>query len=150
MIISVTQVQQEMAEIEKRRRRKHDQGQREHAEHAERESGGAATLGTHDVAEGFRRGMEGEAADKAIAADPARPPMPPEAVTPGRFRRPYDAAGHAAESPQADPPNVSPIPTLPAGVPVPIALPGAPLAGRVHPLVAAAYTMTSPSDRAGR
>jgi hypothetical protein len=80
-----------------------------------------------------------EAAHKSIPgleADPGpgtfrEPVTPPE---PGAYDRPYLDAGHAAPSPQHQPPNAAPLPPQGRGILRPVELPGAPaVAGHAGP-----------------
>ena len=65
----------------------------------------------------------------------AEPVTPPE---PDAFSRPYDEAGHAAPSPQHEPPRQSPMPPGGRGILTPIEMPWDPaVAGNPGPLTQA-------------
>lgn len=141
MIGSVTQVQQEMAAIEKRRRareRAEEPLTEAHAadeaamegEQAERERQ-ARMADTGEAGKAFT--AEIGAVDGPAAAMPGGP-MPGAAA----FDRGYLDSGRAAASPQQGPPNTSPSPPALPGVLTPVQMPGLlEVAGHDGPIVAA-------------
>ena len=111
-------------------------------EHRSRPKAGAAAL------ERERGGDAVKALTEAHGTEGPGRPIQPERPQPQDFQRPYDAAGHGAQSPMTDPPHSNPVPHAPPGVVQPIQLPGGPLAARIGPAVAAGLAMGSPSERA--
>jgi hypothetical protein len=139
MIGSVTQYQQQMADLEKRR--KH----RDRIGHDLRDDGQVRT-GADDVADGSRDAMAAEAAEHTRKSTVA-PEGPGTCMEPGELRpqsvdRGYLEQGHASESPQAEAPRLNPMPGMPHYV-----MPDMPRAAAIPQHVIAHYTGGSPSDR---
>jgi hypothetical protein len=112
MIGSITQVQQEMAAAEKRRKARKDHAALTPAHTADEafvEAGcgpeghcDAAPMGAGDARKAAIRGLEAKRGPGTS--------MEPGKIGPEDFQRPYVEAGHAARSPLAAPPRVSPLP----------------------------------------
>jgi hypothetical protein len=128
-MFSVTEVQREMALAEKRRKgRDLRAGQAAGEEAAAAERAGKA----------FR--------DRGITEGPAHLAQSGHSE-PQDYERPYLEAGHAAESPMAEPPRQSPITHAPPGILQPIALPAGPRAMTIPARISAGYSLGSPSER---
>ena len=139
MIGSITEVQVQMAGLEKRRK---DRGRVGRDLRDEPEVAAA----DRDEADGQRAATETEHAGKATSARGFEH-GPGEPVTPGRLEpdavdRGYIDSGHAAESPQAGPARANPMPSMPH-----VVLPDMPYASRIPPAVIANFTMGSPSEK---
>jgi hypothetical protein len=146
-MITVTQLQQEMALAEKRRTGKERIGR------DLRDDPPEVTVATDVQAEGegHRAAMEAEAARKAyrdrgiqLGPDHGLQPGHPE---PEHFDRPYIADQHAARSPQAEPPREMPITHALPGFVQQVTLPGTPAFGQVPQHIASSYSLGSPSDQ---
>jgi hypothetical protein len=118
-----------------------------------REEDPAGTNAVDAVAAGMRDAHEAEAARKTFTESgategPARPSEPARPPGAESYDRDYLSAGHGSPSPQMEPPRENPVnaPYGP-GVPVPIAMPGAPVAARVPVHVTESLCMGSPSER---
>lgn len=114
-MITVTQLQQDMAMAEKRRKGKDRPAGPMTDAHVQAEA---------EMAEGERDALDrgaGEAARKTIAdrgaTDPGAEVMPPHDMPDaGAWNRPYLETGTAAQSPQQGPPNVAPLPPQHPGI----------------------------------
>lgn len=151
MIGSLTEARDQLAAIEKAKRRK----RRESDDRDQADEEPAVVTGAHHMAEGYRDGMadEGDSqkgfAERGAVEGPGHNDEPGHAEA-GDFRRGYIDAGHAADSPQAEPPRRNPMHHGAPGVLQPIVLPDAPFAARIPAAVAANFTMNSPSDHGAR
>ena len=139
MIGSVTEVQAQMADLEKRRKK--PERDRRDIVSADTEAVGMGYLDAQQAAADDAEGTKSYH-DRGAVQGPAQPVQPghPE---PADFGRPYVESGHAAESPQAQPPRQNPMPAMTHQV-----LPAEPMAARIPPQVIAHYTSGSPSERA--
>jgi hypothetical protein len=108
------------------------------------------------VGEGMRAANEARAddaeavkafRDRGVTEGPGRPVMPSQRQPADSFSRPYLDAGHAAPSPQQEPPRTSPMPNLAPGVVTAVTLPAAPSAMNVPLHVSNQYCGGSPSER---
>jgi hypothetical protein len=119
-VITVTQVQQEMAAAEKRRKDKDRPGRDVRQPEELLTPAHEVAQAEHDVMDAGRDDG-GQAARKAMTDRGAydgpgtftEPGTPPGAES---FARPYLDTGHAAPSPQHQPPNVAPLPPQGRGI----------------------------------
>lgn len=152
MIFSVTEMQAQALAAEKARRKReqrigHDLRADEHTATA------AALTGAHEAAQAATE----HAGATKYREGPGRPVQPGH-PRPGQYERGYIDQGHAADSPQHDEPNATPLPAAQPGRVSPLVLPGVPApdgqvsmprpAAYVIPrAVTGAFSMGSPSDR---
>jgi hypothetical protein len=146
MIGSLTDIQREMADVEKRR--KHRQAQpAERVGHAPAAEAPGLTA-AHAVAEAETTAGGDATAGRAAGAGKAScenldaTPGPgrfgePGTIEPSDFRRRYLEAGHAAVSPQHGPPTADPLPPEGRGILRPLRFPSAPEVAGTGPGVAA-------------
>ena len=138
-MITISGMQQQMADLEKRR--KHRAREPITPAHAADEAALEAQCGPDGHCDS--KPVTGEDARKAAIPGIEAEPGPGTSTQPGQikpedFRRPYVEAGHAARSPLAQPPRESPLPPAERGVVTPVQLPGMPvLAGHNGPIVQA-------------
>jgi hypothetical protein len=96
--MSFTVTAQARADEEKRRKQRRDDDAMRRGEPADTMAHEAAR-GAMDGAERARDGLAGKAfADRGATEGPARPVTPGQ-IRPGEFTRPYESAGHGAQSP---------------------------------------------------
>ena len=148
MIGSVTEAQQQLAEIEKRRKRPAARVARDQP------AEGPAPSAAHEAARAGLEAVRAESSAKNYAArgaelgpGPADIAEPVQSVEPAHLRRGYLRDGHAAPSPAYEPARENPMPGLPRGFPMEVRLPDAPIAGLVPQDVAVTWSSPSPSYR---
>jgi hypothetical protein len=137
-VITVSGMQQQLADLEKRRK---DRKDREALTPAHAAYEGFVEAGCAGEGHCDSRPLTGEDARKAIAGLEAEPGpgtfREPGTIGPEDFQRPYVETGHASRSPTAAPPNVNPLPPEGRGILRPIELPGTPVVvGHPGPMAA--------------
>jgi hypothetical protein len=136
-VITLSGMQQQMADLEKRRRHREPMTAAHAADEAAMEAECAGEGHCDD-----RPLAAGEDARKAAipGLEAERGPgtsLEPGSIVPEDFQRPYVETGHASRSPLAGPPNVNPLPPEGRGILRPVELPGAPVvAGHPGPVMA--------------